>query len=333
MKNTIFKRVIAIGIVILLSGTTSSLISSGKIHHSNNYKMTITENFGNLVIWEDNFDSYPLGPLGELGGWNSTGCFVTDEQAQSSPHSVEVAHLADAIHSFTGVASGWWTFSTWQYIPADFNGQSYFYLFNLFEPGNYSISTQLRFDSMLGVVESELEGEQCPLVYNQWIEIRIEIDLVYDTQKIFYYGELLSEKSWTDGVSGNGAINIAAVELYANSASSIYYDGFILEGEWFPIPELRIGNITGGIVITAEIIAKNITAESLHWTIELDNGFIIWPPFGRKMGVSPCYPITIISLFVLGIGNVHITVSADASSEANATKTIEGFVLGIFVII
>jgi len=46
-----------------------------------------------------------------------------------------------------------------------------------------------------------------------------------------------------------------------------------------------------------------------------------------------CYPITEMSTFVLGIGNVQITVSAEAPSEANATKTTEGVVLGIFVII
>ena len=333
MKNETFRRGLAIGIVILVSGFTTFPMISGKIEISDQSQMAITCNSNGVIVWEENFDSYQLGPLGEQGGWNSTGAFVTDEQAQSCPHSVEIALLADAVHSFTGITSGWWTFTTWQYIPADFEGQSYFFLYNIFEPGNYSISTQLRFDSMLGVVESELEGAQYPLIYDQWIEISVEIDLVYDIQKIFYDGGLLSEKSWTDGVSGGGAINIAAVDLFANGASSIFYDDFTLGGEWFPVPELIIRNITGGIGIKAEIIAKNITAESLHWSIELDGGIVIWPLFGTKEGTSPCYPITEISTFVLGIGNVQITVSAEAPSEANATKTTEGFVLGIFVII
>jgi len=332
MRELSFRKIFAIGVLIIFVGF-SAFNSSGSTEAIEDPLQAHSFDQTSQLIWEDNFDSYPIGPLGNQGGWNSTDTFVTDEQAQSYPHSVEINNLADAVHPFMGVNSGWWTFTTWQYVPSDFEGQSYFFLMNTYEPGNISISTQLRFDSMLGVVESEYESAQFPLIFDQWIEIKIEINLVYDAQKIYYNSLLLSEKSWTNGVSGGGAINIAAVELFANGASSIYYDDFTLGGEWVPVPELEIGNITGGIGVKAEIIAKNISAESLHWSIEFDGGFILWPPFGIKEDISSCYPITVISTFVLGIGNVQIIVSAEAPSEANATKTIDGFVLGPLVII
>lgn len=98
-------------------------------------------------------------------------------------------------------------------------------------------------------------------------------------------------------------------------------------------PELEIGNITGGIGITAKIIGRNISAETLYWTIELNGGLILWPLFGVREGHSPCYIETEASTFVLGIGSVEITVTADAMGEANATKTISGFVFGPFIII
>ena len=37
------------------------------------------------------------------------------------------------------------------------------------------------------------------------------------------------DKSWTDGVSGGGALNLDVVELFSLEASSVYYDDFVLE--------------------------------------------------------------------------------------------------------
>jgi MYXO-CTERM domain-containing protein len=58
--------------------------------------------------------------------------------------------------------------------------------------------------------------------------VRFEIDLDADVQDIYYDGNLLSSKSWTDGVSGGGALNIGAVDIFANGASPIYWDDMSL---------------------------------------------------------------------------------------------------------
>ncbi len=54
--------------------------------------------------------------------------------------------------------------------------------------------------------------------------------------EIYYGDDFLHEKQWTAG-SGNrydGILNICAVDLYGNGATSVYYDDFSLE-------EVRVG--------------------------------------------------------------------------------------------
>ena len=52
----------------------------------------------------------------------------------------------------------------------------------------------------------------------------MEIELQLDVQRVYYNGALLTEKSWTEGLSGGGALDIGTVDLFANGATSIYYD-------------------------------------------------------------------------------------------------------------
>jgi hypothetical protein len=67
-----------------------------------------------------------------------------------------------------------------------------------------------------------------PITKGQWVEIRLDIDLDNDVQRIYYGGNLLVEKSWTNGVSGGGNLNIGAIDLYANGSSPVYYDNLSL---------------------------------------------------------------------------------------------------------
>jgi len=186
--------------------------------------------------WYEDFDSYQTGSgLHGQGGWHgwqgdpTWDAYVTDLYARSAPNSLESTVNTDIVHEFEGYTSGQWTFTAWQYIPEDFAGESYFILLNTYDDGAglYNWSTQIRFDDE-GYVESEFEVAQLGLIYEQWVEVRVEIDLDADVQDIYYGGTLLSSKSWTDGVSGGGAYNIGAVDIFANGASPIYWDDMSL---------------------------------------------------------------------------------------------------------
>ncbi|MCA9987737.1 MAG: hypothetical protein KDE59_25685, partial [Anaerolineales bacterium] len=65
--------------------------------------------------------------------------------------------------------------------------------------------------------------------YDQWVEIRVEIDLVNDMQFFFYGGDLLYFGSWSENVSGGGITSIGALDLFANNASAVYYDDLSLQ--------------------------------------------------------------------------------------------------------
>ena len=100
-------------------------------------------------------------------------------------------------------------------------------------------------------------------------------------------------------------------------------------------PEIEIGEITGGMGVTA--IIKNIgdaDAVDVEWIISL-NG--VWIFLGREsFDTISCIPAgddtMVKSDFIFGIGKTKIIVTADSPGATSVTKTVNGFVLGPFVI-
>ena len=190
--------------------------------------------------WSDNFDSYPPGSqMHGQGGWKgwfndpNAGAFLTDTPSLSAPNAVDIVGASDLVHEYSGYTSGLWTYTAWQYVPGSFSGTSYFILLNSYDDAGADMnwSTQVTFDSGSALVSNTgASGGTLPLVTDEWVEIRVEIDLDNDTQTFYYDGQLLYSGTWTDEVSGGGALTIEAVDLYANSASSVYYDDLSLIG-------------------------------------------------------------------------------------------------------
>jgi subtilisin-like proprotein convertase family protein len=199
--------------------------------------------------WSENFDSYPIGTdLHGVGDWKGWGneptatAFTTDTQSLSAPASVDIVTDADLVHEYT-VDSGSWTYTAWQFVPDDFTGDSFFILLNQYDDAGATNnwSTQVHFNAASGQVVADGVGAlfaPLPLVTDQWVELRVEIDLTNDWQRFYYDDQLLFEGSWSDGVSGGGILAIGAVDLYANGASSVYYDDLsLLEGIPCDAPE------------------------------------------------------------------------------------------------
>jgi hypothetical protein len=203
-----------------------------------------------VQFWSDNFDAYPTGQdLHGVGGWkgwdNTPGgtAFTTDVQALSAPNSVDIVGAADLVHEYAeyaGANSGQWTYTAWQYAPSSMTGQSYFILLNTYAdggPNNWSV--QVLFDGDANqVINTGVSGGILSLGEDQWVEIRVEIDLNANTQSFFYNNTLLYAGTWTEEVSGAGALNIAAVDLFANNATSVYYDDMMLDTEEPPPAEV-----------------------------------------------------------------------------------------------
>lgn len=119
-------------------------------------------------------------------------------------------------------------------VQPDFEGSSYFLLLSDYTDGagqENKWAVQLRFDSVLMVVECEHDAINLPLIMDQWTEIKVDIDLDGDWMEIYYDGDFLHEKEWTAGPNNgyDGYLNIAAVDLFANGATTVYYDDLSLE--------------------------------------------------------------------------------------------------------
>jgi hypothetical protein len=192
--------------------------------------------------WEDNFDSYTTGQFldggSDDGGWKgwgnnpAAGATVTDTQSVTPPHSVDINEASNLVREYNGYITGMWTYKTLQYVPNEYTGVSYFILLSSYDDIGSTIirNVQLWFDSDQGLVGSDFDGNTIPLIKGQWNKIVCIIDLDSDWLQIYYNGALLVEHAWTDTVQGTGGglLNIAAVDLFANNASSIFYDSMSL---------------------------------------------------------------------------------------------------------
>lgn len=185
--------------------------------------------------FHENFDSYVAGSdIHGQGGWKgwgndpSAGSTVVDSiSGRTSPNSLEVEGDSDTVHEFA-FDSGKWTVTAQQFIPASFSGESYFIMLNQYDDAgtdpNWSV--QLKFSSADGMVSNDggNSGGSSALIRDQWVQLKFVIDLDNDTQEFWYGSTLVYSGTWSDEVSGGGSVAIAAMDLFANGASPVYYD-------------------------------------------------------------------------------------------------------------
>ncbi len=203
-----------------------------------------------LGTWSDNFDSYnTVTKLPNQSSWEawagaaSAGNFyATTAQSLSPQNSVEINGPDDAVHRYSGHTSGVWEYTAWVYVPGTMNDVQMFILLNTYPAGPLSDwSLQLNIDGGNGSVWDHTGTGSAPLVFDQWALIRVEIDLDNDTQNAFYNGNFIATKSWTAGFQPGGAVNIGAVDLWANnSAHTIYYDDLNLRPFMEGIPSFSV---------------------------------------------------------------------------------------------
>jgi hypothetical protein len=186
-----------------------------------------------VAQWSENFDSYALGSgLHGQGGWEgwegspAADAYVTDVQSLSAPHSLDVTPTSDIVQQFD-IASGVWTMTAWNYIPASSTGKSYFILLAVYDPaGTNKWALDLEFDSDLDVM-TVIEGTSVtPIVYDQWTEIKVEFNLGTGLQSVYYNGVYLETLPWIAGF-----LSLGALDLFSDGGSSIYWDNIVLAGD------------------------------------------------------------------------------------------------------
>ena len=174
--------------------------------------------------WYDDFESYGLDSLlagqGGWAGWDGGACaaIAGDDQAIDS-QAAELFLYDDLVQEFTGIGGGGKAkFVAWQYLPDDNLGvegmNTFFILMN-----NYNLTNGLLQDDMTAAVED------MPIVFNQWVEIIIDIDFDLNTYDAYYDGNVLSTGTqYMNPADVNHELRLAALDLWADAGVPVYYD-------------------------------------------------------------------------------------------------------------
>ena len=184
--------------------------------------------------WSENFDSYAAGSgLSGQGGWfpwdNDPGgeAYITTDQARSGANSVDITPTSDIVQEFN-IMSGTPVISGWCFIPTGTTGDQFFILLTVYMGADSDWALQLKFacdDSQLIVTEGTAV---VPIVYDQWVEVKVEIDLTADQQKIYYNGTLIDTIQWSPT---SMIYQFDALDLFSDGGSSIYWDDLEVIGE------------------------------------------------------------------------------------------------------
>jgi len=196
--------------------------------------------------WSDNFDSYPLGSLidgqGGWAGWDGSpmNAVVSNAHAKyADDQSVQLFANDDVVQEYEGYTTGQWTYTAWQWIPSDHTGtQTYFIMLNRYDwddSVDRAWSLQFLFDYGTNLCRDvdDSASNQLPIVYDEWMEIRVDIDLDANTRDLYYGGDLVSSGfRWYD-VNDQYAIQaIEAVDLWGDSGGDyVHYDDMSLVPE------------------------------------------------------------------------------------------------------
>ncbi|MCC6360126.1 MAG: hypothetical protein IT450_15385 [Phycisphaerales bacterium] len=198
-----------------------------------------------LGQWSDGFE-YADGPLVGNGNWEiwysggSDGT-VTSQRSHSGAKSLRLDHFSDCVQRYN-IDGGQWVFTAWTYMPNDavsidgVTADGYLILMNQYGgPDNWSM--QVRFGFMDGLVESQFGAQTLPLVIDQWVEFRAEIDLDADLMDLYYGGQPLAQGLlWSDNVSGAGLPQIRALDLYSSTVDGFFVDDVSLNPAAPPCP-------------------------------------------------------------------------------------------------
>jgi hypothetical protein len=131
------------------------------------------------------------------------------------------------------------------------------------------------------------------------------------------------------------SLSSGAMSVTVTKQNYLPYVGMVMVGEG--VPFLSIETVNGGLLaVTADI--KNIgqaSAQNVQWGITIDGGFMFSGQTlsGTISSLNGGSSSRIENAPVLGFGSVHITVTAYADGVPEITKTVDGFVLLIYVIV
>ncbi len=224
-----------------------------------------------------------------------------------------------------------------RYADADAVGSNVYVVYCTNENGNWDIFLQYSNDDgntwTKKQVTSSPNDELYPAIYVSGNTIY----LAYVMNNDLYFtkstdaGNTWDEPAKINDVDGSVSMEERAVDICSrgivwvdtrNGNRDIYFSTF-------PAPIISIEKISGGFGVKATVAnVGTLPAENVQWTVELEGLVFIGKRTEGTIDVlNPGESVNVGPSFVLGIGPVTITATADGAS-----KTASGFMLGPFVL-
>lgn len=162
---------------------------------------------------------------------------VSDRFARSAPNALRIVGgdtetANDMVHTYhdAGITfPGDYQYQVDVYVPGDLVGDSYFILLNQYvSGGGHNWSTQVHWSDTGQVISDFDDGVQheVPLIRDEWVTLRVVMELNRNTQHIIYGDALVITKEWCR--SCKGTLALEALDLYGYDASPVYYDNIRL---------------------------------------------------------------------------------------------------------
>jgi hypothetical protein len=192
---------------------------------------SVFSSFGQYSI---NFDDMNLGPVSPQSPYVSlwpaagvTDCIVTDLQASSGTQSMQVRNNTtdDVIVLLGNKTTGSWIVSFKMYVTA--NGSGYW---NIQESEAAGIQWNGEFlvgvtsvGGTAGLITYQETGSTVTFPYDQWFEVRHEINLATKKITITVDGSMFLNNLDYVGTGGGAANQLGSINFYSASANNNYF--------------------------------------------------------------------------------------------------------------
>ena len=175
----------------------------------------------------------------EWFGWDNmnSGADVIVPGFYNSSQSILISEDDDLVHEFSGINSGSGELILYMMIPSSDNSGAYFNVLHDYDGANSNWAYEVYFASNQSGEPSYLAADtnvEFDAIYDQWIEIRQEIDIDNDNISFYYNDVFIHSWAWSEG-STPGSSVLGAIDLYgacigSGCESRAWYDNIELCG-------------------------------------------------------------------------------------------------------
>ena len=229
------------------------------------------------VVFSDNFDSYTAGdqlasqnPVNWTTWSNAPGSaedpYISTDQSISNPNSVIIQGTNDCVLLLGDKTQGKYNLKFNMYIPSGYLG--YFNVLHLFAGASSEWGLQVYFDQGgIGLVDGGGAGAGAfTFGYDQWIDVKVFVDLDEDWCDFYVNGNLVIGYQWSLGTFGTPGLNqLAAANFYAwnvGASPKYYIENVVYEAVTSSLLAEDFEGYTVGEQLVEQAVAQGLD----YWT-------------------------------------------------------------------